>query len=153
MTTQDYIDIIDDDYGRFNRLRYEVWNGYFAKIKDDTDYYNGNYPNIGEIIPREYRESGMGATIPPTARNAVDNAAAHILTTPRVYVPVRQTDNDQQFQQDLAERKRQFLASFWHRVETDYSNPLGIGRKKLVKDGRIVMKKEIRWDIIPDPPS
>ena len=152
MTTDDYINDIDDDFGRFTRLRYQVWNGYFDKIRDDTDYYNGNYPNIGELIPREYRESGMSATIPPTARAAVDNASDHILTSPKIFVPAKRTDNDQQMQQDLAERKRQFLASFWHRVEMDYSNPLGIGRKKLVKDGRIVMKKEIRWDIIPDPP-
>ena len=87
----------------------------------------------------------MVATIPPTARNAVDNASDHILTTPHIYVPVKQTDNDQQAQQDLAERKRQFLAAFWHRVEVDYGDPLAVGRKKLVKDGRIVMKKEIRW--------
>ena len=152
MTTDDYMASFDDDYNRFTRLRYQVFNGYFANLQDDNDYYNGNYPNIGEIIPREYRESGMGATIPPTARNAVDNASDHILTTPRIYVPVKQTDNDQQAQQDLAERKRQFLAAFWHRVEVDYANPLAIGRKKLVKDGRVVMKKEIRWEIIPDPP-
>ena len=78
MTTDDYINDIDDDFGRFTRLRYQVWNGYFDKIRDDTDYYNGNYPNIGEIIPREYLESGMSATIPPTARAAVDLSLIHI---------------------------------------------------------------------------
>jgi hypothetical protein len=153
MTTDDYINDIDDDFGRFTRLKNQVFSGYFTKLQEDTDYYNGNYPDIGEIIPREYRESGMGATIPPTARNAVDNASDHILTTPKIYVPVKQTDNDQQLQQGLAERKRQFLAAFWHRVEVDYANPLAVGRKKLVKDGRVVMKKEIRWEIIPDPPA
>ena len=152
MTTEDYINMIDDEYNRFTRLRYQIWNGYFDKINDDNDYYNGNYPNIGEIIPREYRESGMGATIPPTARNAVDNASDHILTTPKIFVPAKATDNDQQAQQDLAERKRQFLSAFWHNVEVDYGNPLAVGRKKLVKDGRIVLKKEIKWEIIPDPP-
>ena len=153
MTTEVFTELFDDDYSRYTRLKNQVFNGYFAHIKADTDYYNGNYPNIGEIIPREYRESGMSATIPPTARNAVDNAADHILTTPHIYVPVRQTDNDQQAQQGIAERKRQFLAAFWDRVELEYAHPLSIGRKKLVKDGRIVLKKEIKWEIIPDPPE
>jgi len=143
----------DDEYTRFARLKNEVYNEYFAVMQSDNRYYRGKYPNLNEIIPREYRESGMTATIPPTARNAVDNASDHILTTPKIYVPVKQTDDDVQMQQSLAERKRQFLASFWHRVETDYGHPLGIGRKKLVKDGKVVLKKEIRWDIIPDPPG
>jgi hypothetical protein len=153
MTTEEFYAVFDDDYSRYRRLRDNVYQNYFSNIKDDTDYYNGNYPNIGEIIPREYRESGMSATIPPTARNAVDNASDHILTTPHIYVPVKQTDNDQQAQQGLAERKRQFLAAFWERVELDYASPLAIGRKKLVKDGRIVVKKELRWELIPDPPA
>ena len=152
MTTEEFYEVFDDDYGRFRRLNNDVFNGYFSAMSEDNDFYNGNYPNMGEIIPREYRESGMVATIPPTARNAVDNASDHILTTPHIYVPVKQTENDQQAQQDLAERKRQFLAAFWHRVEVDYGDPLAVGRKKLVKDGRIVMKKEIRWELIPFPP-
>ena len=128
MTTEEFYAVFDDDYSRYRRLRDNVYQNYFSNIKDDTDYYNGNYPNIGEIIPREYRESGMSATIPPTARNAVDNASDHILTTPHIYVPVKQTDNDQQAQQGLAERKRQFLAAFWERVELDCASPLSIGR-------------------------
>jgi len=153
MPEADFINNFDDDFNRFTRLKNYVFQGYFSKLRDDNDYYNGNYPNIGEIIPREYRESGMGATIPPTARNAVDNASDHILTTPKIFVPARQTENDQQAEQNLAERKRQFLASFWRSIETDYGNPLAVGRKKLVKDGRMVLKKELRWDLIPDPPS
>ena len=84
MTTEELYAVFDDDYSRYRRLRDDVYQNYFSNIKDDTDYYNGNYPNIGEIIPREYRESGMSATIPPTARNAVDNASDHILTTPHI---------------------------------------------------------------------
>ena len=72
MVEADFINNFDDDFNRFTRLKNYIFNGYFDKMRDDNDYYNGNYPNIGEIIPREYRESGMGATIPPTARNAVD---------------------------------------------------------------------------------
>jgi|TARA_B110000014_G_scaffold261980_1_gene254917 hypothetical protein len=153
MVEADFINNFDDDFNRFTRLKNYIFNGYFDKMRDDNDYYNGNYPNIGEIIPREYRESGMGATIPPTARNAVDNASDHILTTPKIFVPAKPTENDQQAEQNLAERKRQFLASFWHNVETDYGDPLATARKKLVKDGRMVLKKELRWDLIPDPPS
>ena len=153
MVEADFINNFDDDYNRFTRLKNHIFNGYFDKMRDDNDYYNGHYPNIGEIIPREYRESGMGATIPPTARNAVDNASDHILTTPKIFVPARPTDNDQQAQQELAERKRQFLSAFWHNVETNYGDPLAVGRKKLVKDGRIVLKKELNWEIIPDPPK
>ncbi len=153
MTTDEIYAIFDDDYHRFNRLKDNVFQGYFSAMKADTDFYNGNYPNIGEIIPREYRESGMSATIPPTARNAVDNASDHILTSPKIFVPARATSDDIQEQQNIAERKRQFLSSFWNRVELDYGNPLAMGRKKLVKDGKIVLKKEIRWEIIPEPPA
>ena len=155
MVSMDYenYDSLDDDFNRFLLLKREVYGNYFAAVDLDNDYYNLEYPNKTQIIPREWIQQGIGATIPPTARNAVDNLADHILTTPHIFVPARPTNSEQQEEQDLAERKRQFLRSFWDQVKIQQGDPISHGKKKLIKDGRIVLKKSLRWDLIPDPPQ
>ena len=146
-------DSLDNDFNRFLLLKREVYGNYFAAVDLDNDYYNLDYPNKTQIIPREWIQQGIGATIPPTARNAVDNLADHILTTPHIFVPARPTNSEQQEEQDLAERKRQFLRSFWDQIKIQQGDPISHGKKKLIKDGRIVLKKSLRWDLIPDPPQ
>ena len=152
-TEYESADSMDNDFNRFLMLKREVYGNYFAAVDLDNDYYNLDYPNKQQIIPKEWIQQGIGATIPPTARNAVDNLADHILTTPHIFVPARPTNSEQQKEQDLAERKRQFLRSFWDQVKIQQGDPIAHGKKKLIKDGRVILKKAVRWDLIPDPPE
>ncbi len=39
----------------------------------------------------------------------------------------------------------------WRRVEEDQGDPFGKGRKHIIK-GRLVLKKTINWELLPDPP-
>lgn len=148
-----YINTQDTDYQRFLTLKNQVFQNYFAAVEVDNQYYNLDYPNVGQIIPREWGAKGIRPTVPPTARNAVDNLADHILTTPRVFAPPRPTQDDLQMEQDLAERKRQFTHAFWHQVAVQQGDPLARAKKQGIKDGRIILKKTLRWDSIPDEPS
>ena len=108
---------LDNEYGRYIVLKNQIFQDYFSAVEVDNNYYNLDYPNVGQIIPREWGQRGIQPTIPPTARNAVDNLNDHILTTPRIFAPPRPTTDDMQAEQDLAERKRQFLHAFWHQPE------------------------------------
>ena len=143
----------DTEYQRFLTLKNEIFQDYFAAVELDNEYYNLDYPNQNQIIPKEWGQRGITPTIPPTARNAVDNLNDHILTSPKVFVPARPTDEDLQQEQDLAERKRQFIHAFWHQIAVQQGDPLNRAKKQSIKDGRIVLKKTLRWDLIPDAPS
>ena len=143
----------DTEYQRFLTLKNEIFQGYFSAVEVDNEYYNLDYPNQNQIIPKEWGQRGISPTIPPTARNAVDNLSDHILTSPKVFVPARPTDEDMQQEQDLAERKRQFIHAFWHQIAVQQGDPLNRAKKQSIKDGRIVLKKTLRWDLIPDAPT
>src|SRR5690606_12290500 len=65
------------------------------------------------------------------------------------YVPERPSTVGQMDERMVADNKQQALKFFWHNIFIS-GDPLGHGKKKLVKDGRLVLKKEIKWDHI-DP--
>ena len=147
------LDPLDNEYGRYLVLKNQIFQDYFSAVEIDNEYYNLDYPNKMQIIPREWGQRGIQPTIPPTARNAVDNLNDHILTTPRIFAPPRPTTDDMQAEQDLAERKRQFLHAFWHQVAVQQGDPLARGKKQSIKDGRIILKKTLRWEYVPDEPA
>ena len=111
-----YINTQDTDYQRYLTLKNEVFQNYFQAVEVDNQYYNLDYPNVAQIIPREWGARGIKPTVPPPARNAVDNLADHILTTPRVCAPPRPPEDDIPIEQALAERNRQFNQPLCYQV-------------------------------------
>ena len=133
---------------RFDALRDEVYKDYINEVEEDTRFYELEFAQ--DTVPEEWTGKGIKPVVPPTAYNAIENAADHILTTPRIRVPVRPTEENQREEQTVAERKRAALRFFWQLVEVEEGDPLSAGTKSLVKDGKIVLKKLIRWNLIPD---
>lgn len=115
----------------------------------DDDYANGRFEQLG-IIPVDTADIGLKITIPTTVSSAIYNAADHILSFPRVRVPVRPVDEDRETAISIAQKKQRFLEMWWDRVFTEQGDPLGMGKVPLVK-GKIVLKKEIDWRFLPDP--
>lgn len=137
----------DGILGQFDRLRREVYHQYLVDIVDDNRYYQLDYGK--DLIPKEWNDRGFKPTLPPTAYNAVEAASDHILTTPDIFVPVRQTKNNFMAERQIASSKKALLEFFWHNVYLA-GDPVGKGKKKLIKDGKIVLKKEIDWDKVDD---
>ena len=129
---------------------YSHFGTYKAELEKDESYYRGRYGQ--DVIPTEWADESLkrDPVVPSTAYDAIENATDHILTTPKIWVPSRPSDNKKDQEDRIAASKRQFLASWWHRVRIDEGQPLERGKKKLVKEGRIVLKKTIDWNIIPD---
>jgi hypothetical protein len=138
----------DPELEKFNRLKM-VYSSYHTAMEEDDKYYHKQYGK--DIVPREWVDDGFKATIPPTGNVAVETAAEHILTTPKIYVPERPSTENQLMERQVADSKQQALKFFWHNLFIS-GDPLGHGKKKLIKDGRLVLKKEIKWDYI-DPDS
>jgi len=133
----------DEHLKRFNWLRTRVYAQFNIDLRLDDYYYRQRFGV--DLIPKEWQDKGFKPTIPPTAYNSVEAASDHILTTPDNYVPARPTERDVLREQDVAEAKRQALDYFWHNVFL-MGDPVGKGKKKLIKDGKIVLKKTIRWE-------
>jgi hypothetical protein len=133
----------DEHLNLFNWLHTRVYAQYMIDLKLDDYYYRQRFGV--DLIPKEWQDKGFKPTVPPTAYNSVEAAADHILTTPDIYVPERPTMTDALREQDVAESKRQALDYFWHSVFL-MGDPVGKGKKKLIKDGKIVLKKLIKWD-------
>jgi hypothetical protein len=129
---------------QFNELE-GLYGAYFGEVRRDHSFYDLHF--AGEIVPEEWREK-LVPLVPPTARIAVDEAADHILTTPKVKVPVRQVEGDHLKQTTIAENKRKFINSFWH-TTIGLTNPLDQAKKALLLDGKVIVKKTLRWDLIP----
>lgn len=133
----------------FDKLKSDVYQRYLGQLEENRMYYYGNYE--GKIIPEQW-EGRLEALIPPTASHAVDEAADHILTVPRVKVPRKPVDGQETQAEEIAEKKRKFLNSWWHMV-TITNDPLGKGKKLLLLDGKIAVKKTIKWDLVPSKPG
>jgi hypothetical protein len=133
---------------QFHSLRDQVHGTYVAAVKKDAPYYNLTFAQ--KLVPAEWRKKGIQAVVPTTARNAVDNAADHIMTTPRLRVPTRPTEVNKREEAELADRKRMFLRFVFEELETQCEDPLAQGVKSLIKDGKVVIKTLINWDRVPD---
>ena len=129
-------------------LRTEVYGRYVAAVVKDTTYYNMTKQT--RLIPDDWKNRGVPEVIPPTAYDAIENAADHILTRPQLSIPARAVIDDERAEQRIAELKRAAARIFWDQIDKQGS-PLAQGKKKLVKDGKAVWKKLIRWGDIPKP--
>jgi len=133
--------------GNFDRLRREVYHQYLVDLVEDDRYYRLDFGK--NLIPKEWDDRGFKPTLPPTAYNAVEAASDTILTTPEIFVPVRPTKDNFGYEREVASSKKAALEFFWHNVFLA-GDPVGKGKKKLIKDGKIVLKKEIDWDKVDD---
>ena len=140
----------DDAYKRFQHLKTSVYGQLLAEFQTDDDLISGNFAK--SIIPDEWMDEGLEPTVPPTAYNALVNAADHILTSPRTYVPIRPVGDSQEAARDHAENQRRFHDMWWARVHEDQGAPLDRGKKKLIR-GKMVLKKTLKFDLLPDLPE
>jgi hypothetical protein len=120
---------------------------YHSQVEKNRRYYELDFGV--EVIPAASQERGFVPVIPPTARQAIDEAADHILFHPKLRVPARPTESETVTAQDIAEKKRKFLAAWWRQV-TQRTNVIGDGRKTLLNEGKIVIRKTINFDLLPD---
>lgn len=136
--TDKLIEKLDQVDGRF-------FSEYKAQVETNRRYYHLDF---GKNL---LRDADIDILIPPTATRAIDEPADHILFFPKIKVPVRPTSGDEQREQDIAERKRKFVNAWWSQVTTRF-NPIGDGRKAFLNEGKIAIRKTLRWDLLPDVP-
>lgn len=146
--TADRDGVLQHVKARGTHLENEVYGRYRAEVRTDEKYYELEFAK--NLIPKEWRRKGIKPVIPPTAYNAVENAVDHVLTSPKIAVPVRPASADHYEEQEIAERKRLALRFWWETVEISGGAPIKAALKSLIKDGKLVLKKQIKWDIIPD---
>ncbi len=128
--------------GEFDRLHTRVYNGYIAAIQADDRYYRRKYGQ--NVIPKAWKTRGFKETVPATAYDAVETLTDHVLTTPDIQVPTKETEFGWAREQLVSDRKKSYLDYFWYNVALK-GNPLRRLVKKGVKDGRMIFKKEIDW--------
>ena len=137
--TDSLIDKLQEIEGRF-------FGPYRSQIERNRRYYKLEFGK--DLI----REQGIQVLVPPTATRAIDEPADHILFNPKIKVPLRPTDDDGTNEQLIAERKRKFINAWWNQVTLRY-NPIGDGRKAFLNEGKIAIRKTLRWDLLPDVPQ
>lgn len=139
-------DTKDTLLAKLNTLKVEFFSNYHKEVDSNRTFYNLGFDD--NIVPEAWRDR-LPPVIPPTARRAIDEAADHILYIPKVKVPTRPTSSKHVTEQQIAEVKRKFLNAWWSQVSQRY-NPIGDGRKPLLREGRICIKQTLRWEVIPD---
>ena len=127
-------------------LKSQFFSAYHSKIDENRRFYDLAFG--ADIVPESWADR-LQPIIPPTARRAVDEAADHMLYTPKIKVPVRPTTSRHVTEQQIAEAKRKFLNAWWSQLTQRY-NTVGDARKPLVREGRVCIKHTLRWNIIPD---
>jgi hypothetical protein len=132
---------------RATHLEKSVYGDYRAAVEEDATYYELTWAE--DLVPVDWRRKGISAVIPPTAYNAVENAVDHVLVSPDINVPARPTTQDFAEEQAVSERKALALRFWWDQMAIE-GNPVSAASKSLMKDGKLVLKKTIRWDTIPD---
>lgn len=135
----------DEELARFSRLQAQVFATYQKNIGEDDKYYRKDFE--ASILPREWKDDGHKSVIPPTGHLAVEAASEHILSTPKIHRPPMPMDIGDFEAAAAADKVQQALKFWWHNAFIS-GDPLGVGKKKVVKDGRMVLKVEVRWDIV-----
>lgn len=134
---------------KFHSLKERYFNEYFTKIDHNRRFYNREFGS--EVVPERW-STRMPPLIPQTSRRSVDENADHILYIPHIKVPLRPTTSHHITEREIAENKRAFLNAFWSQVSYRF-NPLGDGRKPFLREGKIVVRHSLRWDMIPERKS
>lgn len=137
----------DDLLSKFHQLE-GMYSQYHINVDTARRFYERQFEE--EVLPTETDD--IWVFIPATARRAIDEPSDHILPLPQMKVPVRPAKNDPINQELVAEKKRQFLTSWWRNV-SDRTNPFGDGRKILLNEGRLCLRYGLKWNLIPDYPA
>ena len=133
---------IDLTFQKFSELK-PLYSRYHMKVRKNRRFYDLDFARDVAM------GSGIKPTIPRTARRAIDEAVDHVLTNPKVHVPVRPTNSQLITQQEIAEKKRKACVAWWRQVGQRY-NPLGDARKWLFLDGMVAIRHTFRFDLLPD---
>ena len=131
---------------KLDALKSQYFGLYHSQIEENRRFYDRRFR--GDVVSEEFA-ARLTPLIPQTSRRAIDESADHILYNPKIKVPLRPTTSRNVTEREIAENKRAFLAAFWSQVAQRY-NPLGDGRKILLREGRICVKHTLRWELIPD---
>ena len=128
------------------KLKYGALLGEFQA---DDDLIDGKFRNV---VPATWSDESTQVIAPPTANDAIQNAADHILSVPRISVPVRPVATDKIEAEKVAERRQQFHTMWWDNVFSYCGDPFGRAKVPLIK-GKVVLKKCLKWDLIPVLPD
>ena len=134
---------------RLSRLETEIFGPYIAQVHKNRSFYAGDYGV--EIVPAAWQQY-IEPFIPDTAAKAIDEPANHILNYPHVKVPQRPTVNDSEEEAVIAAVKR-VAANSWLSNIVRNTNPIGDGKRAYLNEGRICIKVEINWDLVPSKPE
>lgn len=137
---------VDLTWTKFSELR-GLYGQLHTRILKSRRYYDRDFEN--EVVSAGARARGIKAVIPRTARRAVDEAVDHVLTVPKIHVPVRPTDSNLITQQEIAEKKRKACLAWWRQITQRY-NVIGDARKWLFLDGMVAVRHALRFDLLPD---
>lgn len=141
-------DNTDYEYRLFESARVK-YSALLTEFRKDDDLIDGKFMNV---VPATWSDESTEIIAPPTASDAIQNAADHILSVPRIYVPVRPVEVDTLGAQQTAERVQDFYQKFWDNAFTYCGDPLGRAKTPLMK-GKAVLKKTLKWDMIPTLPD
>lgn len=122
-----------------------------AEFDLDNDLIQQEMKNVAITV----EDQPIDLIKPPTAYDAVTNARDHILTDPRITVPVRPTSGPREAAIKTAEKRQQFHMMFWDNVFSQCGDPLGAGKNDLVL-GKMVLKVMPKLHLLPklaDNPS
>ena len=86
---------IDLTFQKFSELK-PLYSRYHMKVRKNRRFYDLDFARDVAM------GSGIKPTIPRTARRAIDEAVDHVLTNPKVHVPVRPTNSHLITQQEIA---------------------------------------------------
>lgn len=126
-----------------------VFGQYINEVRVNRQYYNREFGS--DVVPPRWA-SRLTPLIPQTARRAIDEPADHILTFPAIKVPVRPTLENEAGEQARSEIVRQACNAWWTQVARQ-NNTLGDARKPLLNEGKIAIRKTLKWNLIPDYPD
>ena len=129
-----------------------LYSQYQANVKENRQFYNLDFKASVVPPPAEGDRDDLWAVMATTARRAIDDPSDHILPFPRIKVPIRPTENSLVEEQMSAELRRDFLNAWWECEENEYSI-LSSARKVLLNEGRVVVRKTLKWNSIPDYPG
>ena len=121
-----------------------------AEFDLDEELISGDYAS--DIVPEKWADEGLEPTVMSTASDIIENAVDHILTTPRIKVPMRPVDKDRETERQIAENKRYFLQHCWDTFAVQEGELMRRGVKSLIK-GKIALKFEVDWNAVPDLPD
>ena len=140
-----------NEIDKLNMLR-GLFSEYHANVRENRRFYNLEFRDLVAPPPAEGDREDIQSFMSTTARRAIDDPSDHILPFPRIKVPIRPTENGLVEEQKAAELRRDFLNAWWECEENEYSI-LANARKVILNEGRVVVRKTLKWNSIPDYPG